>query len=180
MWLATIIFKKKFSKTEIAAGEAALPMGLVGITEGALPFAFRTPLRAIASNMSGAIVAGALVTLFQINFYGGLGSPLGAWIGFSTHNFYGLTWIISILSGATVTGLMYGLLRNHVPEYAEMHKKSKEDKKENYKKLGLINKKQIFKHHMIKKIKGMGPKLIYCINPIHWFANPNQTDEHEI
>lgn len=41
-------------------------MGMVGISEGAIPFAFKTPLRAIAANVAGASVAGAVATFFGI------------------------------------------------------------------------------------------------------------------
>lgn len=85
-----MIFRKKFSLIERTAGAAALPMGLFGITEGALPFAFRTPLKAIGANVAGAIVAGGLVTLFNCHFFGGLGSPLGAYLGYIQNSFYGL------------------------------------------------------------------------------------------
>ena len=36
--LATILFRKKFSRSERDAGKAALIMGCMGITEGAIPF----------------------------------------------------------------------------------------------------------------------------------------------
>ena len=180
MWLATLLFKAKFSKTELQAGAAALPMGFVGITEGALPFAFKTPGRAIISNVTGAMVAGGLVSLFQINFFGGLGSPIGAYIGFSTHNFYGLTWIISILAGASVTGIMYGLLRKKVPAYQKEHKERQLLKMKTYKEMGLNKQHEIFRHHFKKRIKNLMPTIIYCINPKNWIQNPNQDGDHEI
>lgn len=77
-----MLFGRKFSLTEKAAGKAALPMGLVGISEGALPFAFATPLKAIIANVTGSAVAGGLVSLANLHFYGGLGSPLAAGVGY--------------------------------------------------------------------------------------------------
>ncbi len=179
MWLATVIFRKKFSKTEIAAGQAALPMGLVGVTEGALPFAFKTPIKAIIANMSGATVAGALVSLLHVNFYGGLGSPLGAYIGYATNSFYGLKWIFAILMGVITTGLIYGLWRKKVPEYEMQYAEVKAKRIAKHKELGLNTKLQVFKYY--GKIKASKSKSIFLhsINPKNWIEKPN-TDEHEL
>ncbi|CAM9112660.1 PTS fructose transporter subunit IIABC [Mycoplasma todarodis] len=172
MWLSTIIFRRKFSQTEVAAGQAALPMGLVGITEGALPFAFKTPLKAIFANVMGSMVAGALVTLFQIKFYGGLGSPLGAYIGYSEHSFFGLAWIFSILCGVIVTGVIYGLIRKKVPAYEEEHKQNKIAKKAFYAEQGLTTKKAIFNYNVKNIGKKSAEGFKHCINPKNWFERP--------
>ncbi|WP_261810645.1 PTS fructose transporter subunit EIIC [Levilactobacillus humaensis] len=55
--IATLIFKKKFSPEDRDAGIAALLMGTMGITEGAIPFATADPLRVIPANTIGAAVA---------------------------------------------------------------------------------------------------------------------------
>lgn len=47
VWLATILFKKKFSKNEKIAASAAFGMGIVGVTEGAIPFVAADPIRMI-------------------------------------------------------------------------------------------------------------------------------------
>lgn len=54
--LATILFKKKFSKSERNSGKAAILMGCMGITEGAIPFATADPLRVIPSYVIGSAV----------------------------------------------------------------------------------------------------------------------------
>ncbi len=58
VWLATILFKKKFTKDEKIAASAAFGMGIVGVTEGAIPFVAADPVRMIFSNVVGSAVAG--------------------------------------------------------------------------------------------------------------------------
>lgn len=55
--VATLINKKKFTGEEVEAGKAALVMGCVGITEGAIPFAAADPLHVIPSIMAGGACA---------------------------------------------------------------------------------------------------------------------------
>ena len=62
MGLATLLKKNKYNDEEQEAGKAAIAMGLVGITEGAIPFASKDPLRVIPSIMMGSIV-GAIVAM---------------------------------------------------------------------------------------------------------------------
>ena len=58
--LATWLFKDRFTQEEQEAGPAAAVLGISFITEGAIPFAARDPLRTIPSLMVGSAVAGAL------------------------------------------------------------------------------------------------------------------------
>src|SRR5207237_5691828 len=57
MGLATLIRRKLWSSEEREAGLAGIAMGLIGITEGAIPFAAADPLRVIPSIMAGSAVA---------------------------------------------------------------------------------------------------------------------------
>ena len=52
MGLATLIGRKNFSAEERETGKAALVMGCVGVTEGAIPFAAADPLRVIPPSWS--------------------------------------------------------------------------------------------------------------------------------
>lgn len=54
--LATILFKKKFSPSDRDAGKAAIVMGCMGITEGAIPFATADPLRVIPVYVIGSAI----------------------------------------------------------------------------------------------------------------------------
>ncbi|MBU2706046.1 PTS fructose-like transporter subunit IIB [Zooshikella marina] len=60
MGLATFIFRKRFSKNEHEAGKASFVLGLCFISEGAIPFAAKDPLRVIPSCIAGGVVTGAL------------------------------------------------------------------------------------------------------------------------
>ena len=75
--LATLIDKRKFSPELHEAGQASLVMGLIGVSEGAIPFAVESPLKVIPANMIGSAAGAALgVGLGAVNrapisgFYG--------------------------------------------------------------------------------------------------------------
>ncbi len=58
--LATFVFKGIFSDVEREAGKPAVIMGLMGITEGAIPFAATDPVRVIPAIVTGSAVASVL------------------------------------------------------------------------------------------------------------------------
>lgn len=58
--LATRLFADRFTAEEREAGSAAAVLGLAFVTEGAIPFAARDPLRVIPSLVLGSAVAGAI------------------------------------------------------------------------------------------------------------------------
>ena len=75
--LATLIDKRKFIPELHEAGQASLVMGLIGVSEGAIPFAVESPLKVIPANMIGSAAGAALgVGLGAVNrapisgFYG--------------------------------------------------------------------------------------------------------------
>ena len=55
--IATILFKKKFNMAERESGKAAILLGCLGITEGAIPFALLDPVRMIPIYMVGSAVS---------------------------------------------------------------------------------------------------------------------------
>ncbi|MNW31357.1 PTS system fructose-specific EIIABC component [compost metagenome] len=59
--LATLLMRARFSKTFREAGKGSVIMGVIGITEGAIPFTLRNPAKLIPVNMI-ACAAGAAVT----------------------------------------------------------------------------------------------------------------------
>jgi PTS system fructose-specific IIC component len=63
--LATVLFKNRFTAEEREAGSAAAVLGIAFITEGAIPFAARDPLRTVPCLMIGSAVAGALSMIFH-------------------------------------------------------------------------------------------------------------------
>ena len=111
MALATFLAPKKYTSEEKEAGKAALAMGCVGITEGAIPFAANDPLRVIPCLMIGDAVGSALA--FTLNT-----TCTVAWGGFivlpAISNRIG--WIISVLVGAAVTAILVNLVKKPAAE----------------------------------------------------------------
>lgn len=62
--IATFIARRKFVQTEREAGKAALVLGLCFISEGAIPFAAKDPLRVIPASIAGGALTGALSMYF--------------------------------------------------------------------------------------------------------------------
>ncbi|MFZ1830536.1 MAG: PTS fructose-like transporter subunit IIB [Candidatus Competibacteraceae bacterium] len=62
--LATVLFKNRFSLDEREAGGATAVLGISFITEGAIPYAAKDPLRVIPALMLGAATTGALSMVF--------------------------------------------------------------------------------------------------------------------
>ena len=83
MGLATVIGRKLnlFEASEIEAGKAAGAMGLVGISEGAIPFAAQDPLSVIPANVLGSMVAAVMAFTFGITNSVAHGGPIVALLG---------------------------------------------------------------------------------------------------
>ncbi len=71
--IATLIGRSRFTQAEREAGKAAGVLGLSFITEGAIPFAAKDPLRVIPAAILGSAAAGAISMYFEI----GLRAPHG-------------------------------------------------------------------------------------------------------
>jgi PTS system fructose-specific IIC component len=83
MGLATVIGRKLnlFEGSEIEAGKAAGAMGLVGISEGAIPFAAQDPLSVIPANVIGSMLAAVMAFSFGITNSVAHGGPIVALLG---------------------------------------------------------------------------------------------------
>ena len=83
MGLATVLGRKLnlFEASEIEAGKAAGAMGLVGISEGAIPFAAQDPLSVIPANVIGSMVAAVMAFSFGITNSVAHGGPIVALLG---------------------------------------------------------------------------------------------------
>ncbi|MFD2628535.1 PTS fructose transporter subunit IIC [Oceanobacillus kapialis] len=68
--IASLLAKSKYSEEEVKIAPASILSGLVGITEAALPYAFKDPLRIIGSNMLGAAVGGAIMMGYGVSTSG--------------------------------------------------------------------------------------------------------------
>jgi PTS system fructose-specific IIC component len=71
--IATLVGRNRFTQAEREAGKAAGVLGLSFITEGAIPFAAKDPLRVIPAAVLGSAAAGALSMYFSV----GLRAPHG-------------------------------------------------------------------------------------------------------
>lgn len=119
IWLASVLFKNKFTKNEKISASSAFGMGMVGVTEGAIPFAASNPVQMITASVAGSALAGGLASITGCKFYGGIGSPLGAVIGYIEQPVPFITWILCIFAGILVTALIIGFWRKTVSEEEE-------------------------------------------------------------
>ncbi|MEV3805886.1 fructose-specific PTS transporter subunit EIIC [Aeromonas veronii] len=105
MSLATVLGRKLgiFDASEIEAGKAAGAMGLVGISEGAIPFAARDPLAVIPANILGSMTAAVMAFLFGITNSVAHGGPIVALLGAVNKP---LLALLCMICGAIVTGVV--------------------------------------------------------------------------
>ena len=114
MGLATFLAPKKYNTEEKEAGKAAILMGCVGITEGAIPFAVNDPLRVIPSIMVGSAVGNIFAFLMGVLNH----APWGGIIVLPVVD--GRLWyFIAVILGSLVTALMINALKKPYVEKIE-------------------------------------------------------------
>jgi PTS system fructose-specific IIC component len=96
--LATLARRKLWSTEEQEAGLAGLAMGMIGITEGAIPFAAADPLRIIPCIVIGSMVASVVAMLGGVGDHAPHGGPIV--LGVVDHK---MQYVIAILAGTLVT-----------------------------------------------------------------------------
>lgn len=106
VFVATVLFKDKFSQEERDSGLTNIVMGLSFITEGAIPFGAADPARAIPSFIVGSALTGALVGMAGIKLMAPHG---GIFVIALTSNAF--LYLLFILIGAVVSGILFGFLR---------------------------------------------------------------------
>ena len=103
--LSTTLFKNRWTKEEKNSGLVNYVMGLAFISEGAIPFAAKDPLRVIPSCIIGSAVAGGLSKLFGCTLrapHGGIfvlptiGNPL----------MYALAIVLGAIAGCLVLSIL--------------------------------------------------------------------------
>ncbi|MCM5705396.1 PTS fructose-like transporter subunit IIB [Larsenimonas salina] len=109
MGIASMLAKKKFAQAEQEAGKASFVLGLCFISEGAIPFAAKDPLRVIPICIIGGAVTGALSMFFQI----GLMAPHGGLFVLLIPNAvnHALLYLLSITVGSVIVGGLYALIK---------------------------------------------------------------------
>jgi fructose PTS system EIIBC or EIIC component len=109
MGLATLLAPNKYSEMEREAGYGAIAMGLIGITEGAIPFAAADPLRVIPSIMTGSAVGAAVAAIFGVGDHAPHGGPIVLPVVDNK-----IMFIVAILIGIAVTALLVNMLKKPV------------------------------------------------------------------
>lgn len=114
MALATFLSPKKYTKDEKEAGKAAAIMGLIGISEGAIPFAAADPMRVLPAIVAGGVVGNIVGFLMNcINH-----APWGGWIVLPVvEGKFG--YILGTILGALTTALIVNTLKPIAPETLE-------------------------------------------------------------
>ncbi|MBI0156870.1 MULTISPECIES: PTS fructose transporter subunit IIBC [Gilliamella] len=118
MGLATLIARKKFAKAEQESGKASLALGLCFISEGAIPFAARDPLRVIPCCIIGGAITGGMAMAFGSILqtpHGGLFvlaipgvvEPVGG-------------YLLSIAVGSVIAGVAYALIKKPEAQTSEL------------------------------------------------------------
>jgi PTS system fructose-specific IIC component len=106
MGLATLLQKQLWSTEEREAGLAGIAMGLIGITEGAIPFAAADPIRVVPSIMIGSAVASVIAMVGRVGDHAPHGGPIV--IPVVDHR---PMYVLAILSGTIVTAVSINLLK---------------------------------------------------------------------
>lgn len=115
MALATFMSPKKYTKDEKEAGKAAAIMGLIGISEGAIPFAAADPMRVLPAIVAGGIVGNVIGFLMNcINH-----APWGGWIVLPVVEGK-IGYIIGTIAGALVTAIIVNSLKPVAVEEEEL------------------------------------------------------------
>lgn len=112
--LATFLSPKKFKRDEREAGKAAGIMGMIGISEGAIPFAAADPARVLPAIVLGGIVGNVIGFMFHVLNH----APWGGWIVLPVVDGK-LGYIVGTLAGALTTALIVILLKKNVLDEEE-------------------------------------------------------------
>ncbi|GMM88878.1 PTS fructose transporter subunit IIBC [Vibrio fortis] len=109
MGLATFLVKDKFEAGEREAGKASFVLGLCFISEGAIPFAAKDPMRVIPACMAGGALTGALSMLFGAQLMAPHGGLFVLLIPGAISPV--LMYLVAIAAGTAVTGFGYAALK---------------------------------------------------------------------
>lgn len=114
MGIATLLARRKFARSEREAGKAALVLGLCFISEGAIPFAAKDPLRVIPASIVGGALTGALSMLFGCKLLAPHGGLFVLLIPNAMN--HALAYLLAIAAGSVVTGVLYAVLKRSEAE----------------------------------------------------------------
>ena len=109
MGLATILASKKFEQGEREGGKAAMVLGLCFITEGAIPFAARDPMRVLPCCIAGGALTGALSMAFHAQLMAPHGGLFVLLIPGAITPILG--YLVAIIAGTVLAGGAYAILK---------------------------------------------------------------------
>ncbi len=104
--VATLMSRRLWSEEQRESGLAALGMGMVGITEGAIPFAAGDPVRVIPSIMFGSMVASGIAMLGGVGDHAPHGGPIVLPVVDNR-----LIYVVAIIIGTLVTAITINLVK---------------------------------------------------------------------
>ena len=110
--LAMTLFKDKFDEKEQQSRLSNFILGLSFITEGAIPFAAKEPLKVISSCVIGAAIAGGLTQFWGVTAPAPHGGIFVIPAMPTIHSV--IFFIISIAIGSIISGVIFGILRKKV------------------------------------------------------------------
>lgn len=116
MGIASFVARNKFSAPEREAGKASFVLGLCFISEGAIPFAAKDPLRVIPACIAGGAVTGALSMLIGAQ----LMAPHGGIFVLLIPNAItpAFLYLGAIIAGSLITGLGYAFIKRGAAQVA--------------------------------------------------------------
>jgi len=117
--LATLLDRSLWSAEEREAGLAALAMGAIGITEGAIPFAAADPLRTIPVIMAGSSLASVVAMLGKVGDHAPHGGPIVLPVVDNR-----LGFVLAILAGTLAVAFLMTLIRRRAARRAAASKEA--------------------------------------------------------
>lgn len=117
MGLATLVARRKFNKGQQEGGKAALVLGLCFISEGAIPFAARDPMRVLPCCIVGGAVTGAISMAIGAKLMAPHGGLFVLLIPGAITPVIG--YLMAIIIGTAIAGLSYAVLKRPEEQLAK-------------------------------------------------------------
>lgn len=117
MGIATLIARHKFVPAEREAGKASFVLGLCFISEGAIPFAAKDPIRVLPVCIIGGAITGALSMYFGIQLMAPHGGLFVLLIPGAINHV--LMYLFAIVAGTVVSGVLYAIVKKATPKEAQ-------------------------------------------------------------
>ena len=109
MGVATLLARNKFNKGQQEGGKAALVLGLCFISEGAIPFAARDPMRVLPCCIVGGAVTGAISMMVGAKLMAPHGGLFVLLIPGAITPVLG--YLLAIVVGTLLAGVAYAVLK---------------------------------------------------------------------